>query len=143
VGVTPKNLSDEHLRAENVELQMLIKFIFNHPKGNVPMNFTLGRGHISFFRNKFSYVYSRLNLIQYEMLRRNMCVNVTNTHIYEKIKDKLNIVDNINYIPSVTDVNILKERLLDRIQNPLKKTNSFHYALQPTTKEHLIQLLES
>jgi deoxyribonuclease (pyrimidine dimer) len=73
VGINPIYLADQHLVAEFRELPIVLgqmkhlKFQF---KSTIPEQFTLGTGHISFFRNKLGYLHNRWNKIKNEMKRR-------------------------------------------------------------------------
>ena len=53
-GIPVGCLSDEHLRAEEPEIAMCPGFYNRVWKGksSIPTQFTLGKGHISFFMNK-------------------------------------------------------------------------------------------
>ena len=60
VGIPVKNLSDEYLRAEEAEIAMCPGFYNRVWKGksSIPSQFTLGKGHISFFMNKKTWTFS-------------------------------------------------------------------------------------
>ena len=124
VGINVKDLTDEHLRAENVEIQMLLRFIEKYPVGRIPSNFSLNKGHISFFRDKGNYLLIRLTLIQDEMMNRGM-----------KLTKELGIDINFtipknnmfNYVERNNDSKIIAERIVERIKNPLRKKNSYKY----------------
>jgi deoxyribonuclease (pyrimidine dimer) len=123
VGIQPKDLTDEHLRAENVEIMMLIKFVEKYPDGNIPSNFSLNKGHISFFRDKVNYLIDRLFRIQREMKIRGMNVE---KHWYE-LKFKIPYKNFNDYTPNKKDSKIIAERIIERIKNPLRKKNSYKW----------------
>lgn len=115
--VNPKDLTDEHLFAERVELLMLQTFINKYPTGYIPSNYTLGKGHMSFFRDKTLFVKDRLNLVLDEIDDR---INVE-----KKFELKFNYVS--EYIPDSIDIEMNKARIIDRLLHPKKKTNHWHY----------------
>ena len=58
VGINPIYLSDQHLIAESVEITMIpgsLKYNGFAIKGKVPEQFTLGTGHVNFFKDKLVY----------------------------------------------------------------------------------------
>jgi deoxyribonuclease (pyrimidine dimer) len=124
VGIDVKDLTDEHLRAENVEIQMLLKFIEKYPIGNIPSKFSLNKGHISFFRDKGNYLLIRLTLIQNEMVERRMKLNKE-----LGIDVNFNIPSNnmFNYVEQYNDSEIIATRIIERIINPLRKKNKYRY----------------
>lgn len=144
VGISPGILMDEHLIAENVELQMLLKFIEKHPTGYIPEKFTLGKGHMSFFRNKAHYIIKKLIDVQQEMNKRKINVNKN----WYEIMNNLKIPDwNFeDYDPTDDDRKIVLKRIVERVQNPLRKRNpwSFYgrkydgdYSQHPVVKYYL------
>ena len=69
--INPRNLSDQHLVAEYVEIMMLIGYVKKYPKiDEIPANYKLGPGHIKFFKNKLKYLQQRHEIIKKEMQRR-------------------------------------------------------------------------
>jgi deoxyribonuclease (pyrimidine dimer) len=127
-GIEPYMLTDEHLRAENVELQMLLTFISKHPKGTIPNKFSLNKGHISFFRDKAGYIAKRLQGVQTEMANRGMSVNFC-IDIYSEFNIPLN--NRKEYSPTADDAEIVAERIVERIINPKRKKNPYHYRGEP------------
>lgn len=135
--INPKLLTDEHLRAEKPELLMLRHFILKHPEGYIPKEYTLNKGHMSFFRDKLDLVEARMRLIYYAVLQRSPNYNEYNNPIstdrrtpdyvaynhlqgiYEGYLAKYNI-NNTHF-----SINI--ERIIDRLRNPKRKTNNWHY----------------
>ena len=74
IGVNPKYLADQHLIAESVEITMITGGLRKNGyvlKSPTPEKFSLGNGHINFFKNKILYLYNRLNAVNEEMRRRN------------------------------------------------------------------------
>lgn len=134
-GISVKSLSDEHLRAEELEVSMLPGFYNKVWKGKslIPAQFTLGKGHISFFMNKKSWTLKRYLELHNECLRRGF-----------NVKDKSerwsswNPENDIDYIPSSKDLQIIKERIISKINN---SSGVFHYNHQKIEKGDLIGLL--
>ena len=134
-GISVKNLSDEHLRAEEAEIAMCPGFYNRVWKGKsvIPTQFTLGPGHISFFMNKKSWTLKRYRELHNECLRRGF-----------NIKDKSdrwnswNPKNDIDYVPSSRDNQIIKERIITKINN---SKGRFHYYRKRIEKGDLIDLL--
>lgn len=134
-GIPVKNLSDEHLRAEEAEIAMCPGF-YNRVwrgKSSIPSQFTLNKGHISFFMNKKTWTLKRYKELHQECLRRGF-----------NIKDKSerwegwNPSVDIDYIPTSRDNQIVKERIISKINN---STGQFHYYKKRIEKGDLIDLL--
>ena len=51
--INPKYLADQHLRAEYLEIIMLVTYVRKHPKikKELPKKYCLGTGHILFFKD--------------------------------------------------------------------------------------------
>ncbi|MBU3923323.1 MAG: pyrimidine dimer DNA glycosylase/endonuclease V, partial [Nanoarchaeota archaeon] len=55
--INPSKLTDQHLIAEYNEILMLIGHIKKFPNiYSQPKTYTLGKGHINFFKNKIKYL---------------------------------------------------------------------------------------
>ena len=119
LGIRPQDLTDEHLRAENVELQMLIKFLNKYPDGAITQKFTLGKGHMRFFRCKMDTVEYRLEIVQFDMKSRKMNINKKYGNGIFKLNNIYNATDE--------DKKIVALRIIDRCLHPLKKKTPFHY----------------
>ena len=68
--IKPRFLSDQHLIAEYDEILMLIAYIKKYSKTNldkIPNNYSLGKGHILFFKNKVLYLKNRHEKLKKEM----------------------------------------------------------------------------
>ncbi|MEM2974669.1 MAG: pyrimidine dimer DNA glycosylase/endonuclease V [Candidatus Micrarchaeia archaeon] len=69
--IPPSKLSDQHLIAEYNEILMLLGHIRKYPEpNNVPIEFTLGKGHVTFFKDKLGYLVKRHNELSKEMRNR-------------------------------------------------------------------------
>ena len=73
VGIDPRELPTKLLLAEAREIKRIPNCIksgrFN--LNNIPENFTLGTGHVSFFYNKIKYLQNRYQKIYQESINRN------------------------------------------------------------------------
>ena len=135
-GIPVTNLSDEHLRAEEAEIAMMPGFYNRVWKGKslIPSQFTLGKGHISFFINKKTWTLKRYKELHEECLKRG----------FDGIKDKSdrwstwNPNVDVDYTPSLSDSLIIKERIISKVNN---STGQFHYYRKRIEKGDLIDLL--
>lgn len=118
--VRPIDLTDEHLYAENVELDMLSTFIKKHPDGSVPESYRLGKGHMSFFRDKPKTVRERKRLVSKEIMRRKGKGYASGQMIYIP-----------EWTPSREERMINMQRIIERLREPLKKKTPWHYYGKP------------
>lgn len=135
VGIKPYDLTDEHLMAENVEILMLLKFIEKYPNGNIPKKFSLGKGHISFFRDKGNYLFKRGICIQDEMMKRGIKIN-KKIRYYDVSIPKTNMFD---YIERYKDSEIVSKRIVERIKNPIKKKSLYRWYGNEINKNEFIE----
>ena len=78
--VNPKELTDQHLVAEYREIFMVGSSLqrsmksksWNKTINNIPKEFTLNKGHVTFFYNKGKYLDTRYKKLVNEMKRRGM-----------------------------------------------------------------------
>ena len=78
--VNPKELTDQHLVAEYREIFMVGSSLqrsmksksWNKTIKNIPKEFTLNKGHVTFFYNKGKYLDLRYTKLVNEMKRRGM-----------------------------------------------------------------------
>ena len=78
--VNPKELTDQHLVAEYREIFMVGSSLqrsmksksWNKTIKNIPEEFTLNKGHVTFFYNKGKYLDKRYTKLVNEMKRRGM-----------------------------------------------------------------------
>ena len=126
-GIPPSVLSDAHLRAERRELLIpfgtIRKQLLSNPTyfpKTVPEEFCLNTGHINFFIPKLLYVVRRLVAINEECARRgfesSMAVDLTG--IPERFLQDWNT--------TMKDSRIVRDRIADRLKNPLKATGNYH-----------------
>jgi hypothetical protein len=127
-------LTDEHLLAEHREIKRLPSVYGKFTKKDIPQVFTLGKGHVKFFLDKYKYTHKRYNKIYWECLQRGFRV--------EDYSSNWNIVeqeDYNDYNPTEADNMLLKMRIIERIHN--SKKEFFHYYGQKITKQEAIDLL--
>lgn len=118
IGVPPRELTNKHLIAEHREIKRIPNVISKgkyNLKG-VPSQFTLGKGHVSFFYDKLGYLKERYVSLYNECITRGF--NVQN---YEDCWD--GVPDELmnNYVPTERDILIITERIADRLANPIAK----------------------
>ena len=136
VGIPVQNLSDEHLRAEELEISMMPGFYNRVWKGktNIPQRFTLGPGHISFFMNKKSWTLNRYKDLHQECIRRGINVN-DKTYKWNSWEG-----EDVEYHEEGFEKNLI----IERIQNNLNKSNGyFHYNHKKITKGQVIDFLKA
>ncbi len=110
--ISPRELADQHLVAEYLEIMMLIGYVKKYPSvEKIPEEYCLGKGHIKFFKNKLVYLKERHELIKEEMRNRGFATN--------KNIELRNFNDSLknNWNPKERDFEIIKERLKWKIKN--------------------------
>jgi len=135
--INPKFLADQHLIAEYNEILMLLGYIKKNPKiipSKIPLNYTLGKGHILFFKNKLKYLERRFEIIKKEMDRRGFNGKIK---INLKYFDK-KLINNWN--PKPIDKEIIKERLIKKIN---LKPSYYRYYRNKKPKKFFIQLIKN
>ena len=138
-NISVKKLSDEHLLAEHREIKRLPsclrKAIQCKSINKIPNQFTLGVGHIKFFLDKQKFIYNRYKEIYQELLNRGFNIEDYSNNWKEFINTKYFN----DYVPTIEEYNLLKQRIIERIQNSNKKT--WHYYKTTITKNNAINLL--
>jgi hypothetical protein len=118
IGIPPRTLSNQHLIAEHRELKRIPNVVSRgryNPK-SIPAKFSLGKGHVSFFYNKLGYLKERYRELYQECKRRGF--NVQN---WESSWDGVPVEMMNTYQPTQQDIQIISERIADRLANPLAK----------------------
>jgi len=151
VGVNPIYLTDQHLIAESVEITMITGSLRKDGykiKSSVPEQFCLGKGHINFFKNKIVYLRDRLKEVNNELHSRGIEMP-TAIDILEFPKDLwfgADYISNRSTFPIMEDSMIVRERIADRLLNPLKAKHNFHrYKKEPISdiKGFVEKMIES
>ncbi|MFH0906300.1 MAG: pyrimidine dimer DNA glycosylase/endonuclease V, partial [archaeon] len=133
----PKYLTDQHLIAEYNEILMLFGYVKKYPTidiSKIPKNYTLGKGHILFFKNKLLYLKNRHELIKTEMKKRNF-LSAKTINLKEFRKKLIN-----NFSAKKEDIKIIKKRLIEKIN---KKSKFYRYYGKVETKKFLINLIKN
>ena len=132
--INPKNLADQHLIAEYNEILMLLGYVKKYPIiREIPSKYTLGKGHILFFKNKLKYLKNRHESIKREMNKRGFNTNKT-IKINEFDKKLIN-----DWKPNIEDIKIIKKRLINRLS---LKPKFYRYYKIKRTKKFLIDLIK-
>ena len=82
----------------------------------IPKEFSLGKGHVSFFYDKLGYLKKRYLDLYEECVKRGF-----NIQSYISSWDGIPNTLMNDYNPTEKDIAIVKERIADRIANPLAK----------------------
>ena len=128
--IAPKELSDQHLLAEIRELPRIFKLVekYGIQKSKIPNEFTLGKGHVNFFRDKLFFLLNRYNQLYIEAKSRDFKINYKTIDLY--IRYKSLILNSISYnlwIPNYEDIQKSKNRIDEKIQN---KPNFYRWRKQ-------------
>lgn len=109
--INPKYLTDQHLIAEYSEMLILMNYVKRYPEPkNMPKQFTLGTGHMIFFKNKLKYIKNRHDTLRKEMIKRGFHPHVK-INLSKYRKDLLN-----NWKPDSKNKKIIKRRIIERIK---------------------------
>lgn len=141
-AIPAKNLTDEHLLAEHREIHRMFSYYrkakYSGAFDRIPTKFCLGKGHVTFFLDKFKFLQRHYEEIYNECLSRNLNVLKTAymSWYYNVEKEHFN-----DYTSTKEERELLTERILERIQNGKKKF--YHYAGYRITKEQALELLKS
>lgn len=123
IGVQPKFLSDQHLIAESVEITMITGGLRKNGyqiKSPIPETFALGKGHINFFKDKLLYLSLRLDEVNRELTRRG----IRNSTKIQLTEFPVELV--WGWTPTLSASDILRDRIKERLLNPLKARPNFH-----------------
>jgi len=124
LGIPPKELTNKHLIAEHRELKRIPNVVakgrFN--LSSIPQEFSLGKGHVSFFYDKLGHLKERYIELYNECISRGF--NVQN---YLKSWDCIPQELMNGYTPTEKDIHIIRERIADRLANPIAKQKKMDY----------------
>ena len=117
--VDPKELSDQHLIAEYREIFMVGSSLQRSMKSkswsktikNIPKDFTLNKGHVTFFYNKGKYLDKRYTKLINEMKRRGMKPDPK--RIFKKNQWPINLYK--DWKPKNKDLKIIRKRISEKI----------------------------
>lgn len=131
--IGPERLADQHLIAEYNEMLMLLGYVRKHPEPiGIPERYTLGKGHIKFFKDKLLYIKKRHELIKTEMKKRDFQANKT-IGLDEFNKDLAN-----DWRPDHNDIRIITSRLIEKLN---LKPDYYNYYGRKRGKDFFIGLL--
>ena len=127
IGIPPKQLTDKHVMAEHRELKRIPNVVSKgrYNLKNVPPEFTLGKGHVSFFYDKLGYLKNRYIELYNECRARGFNVQCYLSSWDGVPRELMN-----DYNPTERDVRIVSERIADRLANPLSKQRKEANGLQ-------------
>jgi len=132
--VDPKRLSDQHLVAEYDEILMLLAYIKKYPEiDNIPKEYCLGKGHMSFFKDKVLYLKKRHEIIKTEMKKRGFQTNKT---VNLKSFAKKNKSD---WKPDGKDLEIIIKRIISKLR---LKPDYYRYYSKYKSANFFIKLLK-
>ena len=135
--INVNELSDQHLIAEYREITMVpaaLKRTLNSRNGlilkKIPKNFTLNKGHVTFFYNKGQYLCNRYHLLINEMKKRGF-----NPNPDREFPVKIFIENNLfhDWKPTIQDLNIIKRRIDAKIKqkpNWYRKYGKYVYKIK-------------
>ena len=118
--VLPSELSDQHLVAEYREIFMVGSSLQRSLKSknwektlaNIPVKYTLNKGHVTFFYNKGKYLYKRYELLIEEMKNRGMNPDPKRKFKTEQWPDELFN----DWEPEPDDYNVIRARIKEKIE---------------------------
>lgn len=114
VGVNPHFLADQHLIAEYRELPMVIGSLRVNGwkvKGFISDHFTLGTGHINFFKIRIPYLQARHVEVKKEMVSRGYKCDALS--IASVAVDDQRCM--LNWTPTMIDSQVIRKRILEKM----------------------------
>ena len=120
VGVNPKYLADQHLIAESVEITMITGQLQQHNfkiKSEIPTYFPMGKGHMTFFKDKLFYLARRLEHVNNEMRRRGFTPGTSLNEFIDTCPRPELVND---WKPSTWDSKQIRDRISSRLFVRLK-----------------------
>lgn len=131
--ISPGKLADQHLIAEYNEILKFFGYVRKHPHIKfMPEKYVLGKGHISFFKNKLLYLKKRHELLKKEMLKRGFKPKktISLSRFPKELKN--------DWKPNNRDKEIIKKRLIQKLN---LKPNYYCYYRKKRPKQELIRLI--
>lgn len=120
--IPPSELADQHLFAEFREIKMIPKSLARSilARGGqgvmnmIPAEYTLGKGHVSFFYNKGAYLARRYKEICLELQHRGINYSLT-SHLDPDCVFFNNRAFYGDYIPTEAALTIIRTRIAEKI----------------------------
>lgn len=141
-AIPVEHLTDEHLLAEHREIKRMPALFAKTNKltlpKRIPKEFCLGSGHVTFFFNKFGFIFTRYSRLFEECKRRGFNVNYYGSNFFDNehtLKPYWH-----GYAITAKERSLLIDRIADRIISSNK--DCFHYYGKPITKQQAINLLQ-
>lgn len=118
-NLDPRTLTDQHLMAEYRELPMipaaLRRSLTTKSKrqvlSSIPSNFTLNKGHVTFFYNKLGFLKRRYESLQLELIDRCFNIDLDRPHNLDGFDSDFYG----DYEMTTKDYEIITERIQKRI----------------------------
>ena len=119
--VSPEELTDQHLMAEWREIKMVpaalrrslrtqtVQTVFK----KIPREFTLNKGHVTFFYNKIDYLKERYKALTKELFIRKF--NISSPDIDTIFDEGIPTVFKGNWQPNDRDLQIIRQRIDEKI----------------------------
>jgi hypothetical protein len=114
--VPPEELTVKHLVAEYRELPRV--FGLARPNPDAPKQYTLGKGHVTFFYDKLAFCYKRQCSLVDEMLSRGFTVNFKPNNLllfHEDNGGKLSRFLWNDWEPTIEAIEINRKRIAERL----------------------------
>jgi hypothetical protein len=112
IAIPPAELNTRHLLAEHRELKRIPNCVsrgrFNLK--STPKEFTLGKGHVSFFYDKLEYLRKRYEDLYEECMNRNF-----NVSYYGNAWDDIPSELMNDYTPTQRDEQLIRERIKEKL----------------------------
>jgi hypothetical protein len=112
IAIPPAELNTRHLLAEHRELKRIPNCVsrgrFNLK--SIPKEFTLGKGHVSFFYDKLEYLRKRYEDLYEECINRNF-----NVSYYGNAWDDIPSELMNDYTPTQKDEQIIRQRIKEKL----------------------------
>ena len=113
INVIPvQELHQKHLVAEYRELPRVFKLA--RDGANIPDQYVLGAGHVTFFYDKLAFLYKRQCELVQEMLDRGYNPTLDPQELYDKWRDEKSVLWN-DYEPTIDAMQINRERIEERL----------------------------
>jgi len=116
--VNPADLTDKHLLAELRELPRIFSYVEKHgiPE-NLPTQYVLGKGHMKFFTDKLTWLFSRWCVLRREWVDiRGFKYELTPNDINRKYGHLFAKEQATEYIPTNYEISLNVERINNRLQ---------------------------
>ena len=136
--VHPSELTDQHLMAEWREIKMVPAALRRSLRTQsiqtvvkkIPKDFTLNKGHVTFFYNKIDYLKERYKALTKELFVRKF--NIADRDIEEIFDDNIPLVFKGNWAPTEKDLVIIRQRIEEKIA---MKRHWYKYCRKPLHTE--------